>query len=220
MALAGVEGSGARELVRAIAGFERTTGTGEVVDGERTRSLQEATAFVSADRAASLFGNLTIGENVVSRLDDQITGGIGMLRFGRMESLGQELRERFQIKTASLDTPIRSLSGGNQQKVAIAAAVACAPRVLVLEEPTRGVDIGSKAEIYEILRGYATEGHAVVLYCTEMLEVFEVAARLYVVSSGALSEPLDVSGFTDVESLASAASALERHARRTADAAA
>ena len=66
--------------------------------------------------------------------------------------------------------------------------------MLVLEEPTRGVDIGSKAEIYDILRGYAAEGHAVVLYCTEMLEVFEVAASLYVVSDGALSEPLDVSG--------------------------
>jgi ABC-type sugar transport system ATPase subunit len=220
VALAGVEGSGARELVRAIAGFERTSGTGVVVDGERTLALQDATAFVSADRAASLFGNLTVGENVVSRLDTEITGGIGMLRFGRMETLGRELRDRFHIKTASLETPIRSLSGGNQQKVAIAAAVVCAPRVLVLEEPTRGVDIGSKGEIYDILRGYASEGHAVVLYCTEMLEVFEVAASLYVVSDGAMSEPLDVSGFTDVESLASAASALERHARRTADAAA
>jgi ABC-type sugar transport system ATPase subunit len=190
------------------------------VDGERTIPLRDATAFVSADRAASLFTNLTVGENVVSRLDEEITSGIGVLRFGRMDALGRELRDRFHIKTASLETPIRSLSGGNQQKVAIAAAVVCAPRVLVLEEPTRGVDIGSKAEIYDILRSYAAEGHAVVLYCTEMLEVFEVAASLYVVSDGALSEPLDVSAFTDVESLASAASALERHARRTADAAA
>jgi ABC-type sugar transport system ATPase subunit len=220
VALAGVEGSGARELVRALAGFERTTGTGEVVDGERTVALRDATAFVSADRASSLFGNLTVGQNVVSRLDEEITSGIGVLRFGRMEALGRDLRDRFHIKTASLETPIRSLSGGNQQKVAIAAAVVCAPRVLVLEEPTRGVDIGSKAEIYDILRGYAAEGNAVVLYCTEMLEVFEVAASLYVVSDGALSEPLDVSGFADVESLASAASALERHARRAADAAA
>jgi ABC-type sugar transport system ATPase subunit len=130
-----------------------------------------------------------------------------------MEALGQELRERFQIKAATLDTPVRSLSGGNQQKVAIAAAIVCGPRVVVLEEPTRGVDIGSKAEIYDILRGYAAEGHAVVLYCTEMLEVFEVAAQLYVVSDGRLSAPLAVSAYTDVESLASAASALERHAR-------
>jgi ABC-type sugar transport system ATPase subunit len=220
VALAGVEGSGARELVRAIAGFERTTGSAEIVGGEATRGLQDATAFVSADRASTLFSNMTVGENVVARLDDQITGGTGVLRRGRMESLGQELRERFQIKAESLDTPIRSLSGGNQQKVAIASAVVCAPRVLVLEEPTRGVDIGSKAEIYEILRGYAREGHAVVLYCTEMLEVFEVAARLYVVSAGVISEPVDVSSFADVEALAIAASALEQHARDRADTAA
>jgi ABC-type sugar transport system ATPase subunit len=178
------------------------------------------TQFVSADRAASLFSNLSVGDNVVARLDDQITGGLGALRRGRMDTLAQELRERYQIKTADLSTPIRSLSGGNQQKVAIAAAMASRPRVVVLEEPTRGVDIGSKAEIYDILRTYAAEGHAVVLYCTEMLEVFEVAAQLYIVSDGRLSEPIDVSAHADVESLASAASALERHAREAGGAAA
>jgi ABC-type sugar transport system ATPase subunit len=213
IALAGVEGSGARELVRAIAGFERTTGSADVLAGGQTVDRRRGTAFVSADRATSLFSNLSIGDNVVARLDDEITGTAGVLRRGRMEAIGQDLRERFQIKTATLDTPVRSLSGGNQQKVAIAAAIVCAPRVVVLEEPTRGVDIGSKAEIYEILRAYAAEGHAVVLYCTEMLEVFEVAARLYVVSEGRLSEPIDVSAYPDVESLASAASALEAHAR-------
>jgi ABC-type sugar transport system ATPase subunit len=219
VALAGVEGSGARELVRAIAGFEPTTGMIEVLADGRPVDVRRGTAFVSADRSASLFGNLTVGDNIVSRLDDRITGAGGVLRRRRIASLGEELRERFQIKTASLDTPIRSLSGGNQQKVAIAAAVVCEPRVVVLEEPTRGVDIGSKAEIYEILRAYAAEGNAVVLYCTEMLEVFEVAAKLYVVSDGRLSEPVDVAAHGDVESLASAASALERHAREAGAAA-
>ena len=160
-----------------------------------------------------------MGDNVVARLDDEITGAVGVLRRGRMESIAQDLRERFQIKAATLDTPVRSLSGGNQQKVAIAAAIVPGPRVVVLEEPTRGVDIGSKAEIYDILRGYAGEGHAVILYCTEMLEVFEVAARLYVVSEGRLSEPLDVASYPDVESLATAASALEAHARAAGTAA-
>ena len=214
VALAGVEGSGARDVVRGIAGFGRTSGTCEVVrpDGA-TVDARRGTAFVGADRATSLFSNLTVGENIVARLDAQITAGGVVLRPGRIERLGQELRDRFAVKTVDLDTPMRSLSGGNQQKVAIAAAVVAAPRVLVLEEPTRGVDVGSKADIYEILRGYARAGHAVVVYCTELLEVFEVAELLYVVSEGRLSEPLDVSTFADVESLAAEASRLEQHGR-------
>ena len=87
--------------------------------------------------------------------------------------------------------PIRSLSGGNQQKVAIAAAIVKRPEVLVLEEPTRGVDIGSKAEIYRIMREYARSGHAVAIYCTEVPEVFEVADIAYVVSDGMLSDAID-----------------------------
>jgi ABC-type sugar transport system ATPase subunit len=133
--------------------------------------------------------------------------------------LAAEMRDRFSVKTASLDTPIRSLSGGNQQKVAIAAAVICEPSALVLEEPTRGVDIGSKAEIYAILRAFADDSHAVVLYCTEIPEVFDVADLLYVVAEGRLSAPLQVASFPDVEALAAASARLERHASRPGEAA-
>ena len=108
--------------------------------------------------------------------------------------------------------PIRSLSGGNQQKVAIAAAVRARPEVLALEEPTRGIDISSKAEIYEILRGFAADGGAVLLFCTEIPEVYEVADRLQVVSDGQLSPPLEVASFADMEALAKAVASLETHA--------
>ena len=83
-----------------------------------------------------------------------------------MARIADDLRQRFQVKTASIHVPIRSLSGGNQQKVAIAAAIVQRPGVLVLEEPTRGVDIGSKREIYRLMRAYAGTGHAMVIYCT------------------------------------------------------
>ena len=217
VALTGVEGSGARELARALAGFEPTDGEIEV--GGRTGGVAEQVAFVPASRNDSLFSNFTVGDNIVARLGDRISGGAGMLRRARMESLAQEMRDRFSVKTATLDTPIRSLSGGNQQKVAIAAAVICEPSALVLEEPTRGVDIGSKAEIYAILRAFADDSHAVVLYCTEIPEVFDVADLLYVVAEGRLSEPLQVASFPDVEALAAAASRLERHATRPGEAA-
>jgi ABC-type sugar transport system ATPase subunit len=217
VALTGVEGSGARELARAIAGFEPTDGEVDVVG--HPGGVAERVAFVPASRNDSLFGNFTVGDNIVARLGDRISGSAGMLRRARMESLAAEMRDRFSVKTASLDTSIRSLSGGNQQKVAIAAAVICEPSALVLEEPTRGVDIGSKAEIYAILRAFVDESHAVVLYCTEIPEVFDVADLLYVVAEGRLSPPLQVASFTDVEALAAASARLERHASQPGEAA-
>ncbi len=211
VAIVGVEGSGARELVRSIAGFERGSGEIEVAGKPGASAVASQTSFVSADRQSSLFSNLTIGDNMVSRLDREITTRGGALRRGRMTRIALALRDRFRVKAASVDLPIGSLSGGNQQKVAIAAAIVKRPAVLVLEEPTRGVDIGSKREIYRLMRAYAGEGHAVIIYCTEIPEVFETADLAYVVSDGRLSDPLMVTAYPDLEALARAVTRLERH---------
>jgi ABC-type sugar transport system ATPase subunit len=211
VALVGVEGSGARELVRSIAGFERSSGHIEIRERPGDERATEDTSFVSADRQSSLFSNLSVGDNMVSRLTREITTAVGALRRNRMRQIGEELRQSFTVKADSIALPIRSLSGGNQQKVAIAAAIVKRPEVLVLEEPTRGVDIGSKAEIYRLMREYARSGHAVVIYCTEVPEVFEAADLVYVVSDGRLSEPILVMNHVDVESLAMAITRLERH---------
>ncbi|MEO5885056.1 MAG: sugar ABC transporter ATP-binding protein [Candidatus Limnocylindrales bacterium] len=210
LALVGVEGSGARELVRSMAAFEPASGTADLVDAGN--HLADATAFVPADRQASLFGNLTIGDNLVARLGGSIRGPLGVLRRGRMSTIARDAVRRFRVKTDTIARPIRSLSGGNQQKVAIAAAIILRPRILVLEEPTRGVDIGSKREIYRLLRAYASEGNAIVIYCTEVPEIFEAADIVHVVADGRLSAPLIVAAHDDVESLAAVITSLERHA--------
>jgi ABC-type sugar transport system ATPase subunit len=216
-ALSGVEGSGAREIVRACAGLRQLTGDVSIAGKPvRPARLADRVSFVAADRAASLFSNLTVEENLVIRLDSEISRGILGLRPRRMRALAQELRESFHVKSAGLDVGVRSLSGGNQQKVAIAAAVGAGPAVLVLEEPTRGVDISSKAEIYSILRSFAADGGAVLLFCTEIPEVYEVADRLHVVADGRLSDVLEVSAFADMEELAKAVARLETHAGRAA----
>jgi ABC-type sugar transport system ATPase subunit len=211
-ALIGVEGSGAREIVRACAGLRRVHGQilvrGQVV---RPARLQQHVSFVTADRAAGLFSNLTVEENLVIRLDREISRGVLGLRRRKMRTIAERLNADFQIKSAGTDVGIRSLSGGNQQKVAIASAVGSKRRVLVLEEPTRGVDISSKAEIYEILRRFARDGGAVLLFCTEIPEVYEVADRLQVVSRGRLSAPLEVRAFASMESLAKVVASLETH---------
>jgi ABC-type sugar transport system ATPase subunit len=213
VAIVGVEGSGGRELVRSIAGFERTTGSIDIAGHDGGAAATSGTGLVSADRAASLFGNLTIADNMVSRLDREIATRGGVLRRGRMAQVASDLRERFGVKAGSLDRPINSLSGGNQQKVAISAAVVRGPKILVLEEPTRGVDIASKREIYRILRALANEDHAVIMFCTEVPEVFEAADLAYVMSDGRISAPLIVTSYEDVEALARAITRLERHAR-------
>ena len=212
--IVGVEGSGARELVRSIAGFEPGTGHIEVSERVGPAALPKQTGFVPADRSASLFGNMTIGENIVVRLGREIVGLGGGLRRDRMRTIAVDARERYQIKATSLSHRVSSLSGGNQQKLAIAEAMVQRPEVLVLEEPTRGVDIGSKREIYRHLRRYASDGHAIVMFCTETPELFEAADRVYVMSEGRLSRPLEVSAYGDVETLAASVTGLERHSRR------
>ncbi|MEP6639957.1 MAG: sugar ABC transporter ATP-binding protein, partial [Chloroflexota bacterium] len=211
VAIVGVEGSGAREIVRSMAGFEPVTGRTNL--GSTGAQLRDATAYVPADRQASLFSNLTIGDNLVARLSGSIAGPLGALRRGRITQIARDAVKRFHVKTDSIARPIRALSGGNQQKIAIAAAIILRPRILVLEEPTRGVDIGSKREIYRLLREYASEGSAIVIYCTEVPEVFEAADIVHVVSDGQLSGPIAVAAYEDVESLADEITRLERHSR-------
>lgn len=212
LAFVGVEGSGARELIRSLAGFEHATGSIQIAGQPEGEGVQSATAYVSADRRGSLFSNFGVHENIVSRLGrPSIAASSGLLTPRRMLKIATGFVARFMIKVNSVLQPISSLSGGNQQKVAIAAAVARQPRLLVLEEPTRGVDVGSKREIYRILREFAADGHSVVIFCTEVPEVFEAADRLHVVSDGRLSEPVAVATFADVESLASEITRLEQH---------
>jgi ABC-type sugar transport system ATPase subunit len=211
-ALIGVEGSGAREIVRACGGLRRVRGR-IVIEGREVgpAQLPRLVSYLAADRASSLFSNLSVGENLVIRMDHEISRGVLGLRPRRMRAIAEGLRKNFQVKSAGIDIGIRSLSGGNQQKVAIAAAVGAKPAVLALEEPTRGIDISSKAEIYAILRAFAAEGGAALLFCTEIPEVYEVADQLHVVSGGRLSPALEVAQFADMEALAKAVAGLETH---------
>jgi len=205
-ALTGVEGSGARELLRSLGGLEPAHGRFEL-DGVPRRP-GPGVAYVSASRRESLFDNLDVGQNLVIRQADEIASGSIVLHKRRMRALGEEQVRRFGVKTRSTFQGIRSLSGGNQQKVAIAAAIASKPRVLLLEEPTRGVDLGSRREIYRLLWGLSHTGCAVLIFCTETTEVFDAATRVHVVSRGRLLPQIDVTHL-HVEELAADLAALE-----------
>jgi ABC-type sugar transport system ATPase subunit len=213
-AIVGVEGSGSREFVASVAGNEPAVGDATIGGVSGRAALRRLTAYIPASRRSSLFPNFTVAENAAARLGRQDIGlPGGLLSRRRINGVAQAARSSFGVRCASVDAPIGSLSGGNQQKVAIAAALAGRPFVLVAEEPTRGVDVGAKAEIYRLLAEFAASGNAVLVYCTEVTEVYELAATLHVMDLGQLSEPLAVADFETLEALAAAVSSLERHAR-------
>ena len=210
IALVGVEGSGARELLRSFAGLERCTGVMEVGGVAGDAALRHV-AYVPATRQLSLYSNFSVGENLLVRLGYPEIAGRGlMLKKRKMREMAAAAVTRFLVKARSTTQEIRSLSGGNQQKVAIAQALHCAPRILLLEEPTRGVDIHSKAEIYRLLRHYADEGNTVVIFCTEVLEIYEAADKAHVVAHGAIAPSLSVADYDQVEQLATDITRLEQ----------
>ena len=213
IALIGVEGSGARELLRSFAGLESCSGTIEIA-GETGERAHRLSAYVPATRMLSLYSNFSVAENLLVRLGKPEIAGAGMaLKKKRMRQLANEAVGRFLIRARSISQGIRSLSGGNQQKVAIAQALNCAPRLLLLEEPTRGVDIHSKREIYRLLRDYVGAGNTVIMFCTEVLEIYEAADRAHVVVDGGLSRPVVVGDYPHVEALATDIARMERHVR-------
>jgi ABC-type sugar transport system ATPase subunit len=189
IAVTGVEGSGGRELIRSIAGVESASGTVTFARESRSQQLVE---FVAADRSESLYSNLTVAENVLARMTVQGYGKLKLTKPRVRRALAGAAMTTYGIKTASPDAPIRSLSGGNQQKVAIASAMSVSPTMVVLEEPTRGVDLASKAEIYRLLADYAAAGHAVLMFCTEDTEVIAAANRVIVIAAGKLVDDFTI----------------------------
>jgi ABC-type sugar transport system ATPase subunit len=202
LAVIGVEGSGGRELVRSLAGLEAAAPSAG--GGPETRA-----AFLPGDRAASLFPHLSVGGNLVARLGrPRIASSLGFLQKKRAREVASRLTRRYSVRLRSPSQSILELSGGNQQKVACAAAFAADPKILAIEEPTRGVDVSSKADIYSSLREFVQKGGAVVAFCTEASEVFDLADRVAVMHAGAITGLIETSNYAHPEDLAEALGSL------------
>jgi ribose transport system ATP-binding protein len=195
--LAGLLGSGRTELLRAIFGIDQLrSGTIEVdgrmlhVRGARD-ALDAGIALVPEDRARQgLVREHTVGQNTLMSAWKRFSRG-GFVDDGaaRREALG--FVERLAIKTTGLDQSVRDLSGGNQQKVVVARNLSVRPRVLLLDDPTVGVDVGSKREILMQVRGLAAAGDGIVLVSSELEELSGVADRVLVIRDGAVIRVLD-----------------------------
>ncbi len=192
LGLAGLVGSGRTDLARAIFGVDPVE-EGEIrVHGRPVilRSPADAMAlgmgFVPEDRKTQgLFLQMTVRQNtVVARLQELSSRLLGLIDFPRARAEAQRLVEELDIRTPSLEQAVRNLSGGNQQKVIIARWMARAPSILILDEPTRGIDVGAKAEIHALMRRLADQGVAILMISSELPEVLGVSDRVLVMREG------------------------------------
>ena len=182
----GLLGSGRSESVRAIFAADRITGGKVKVNGKDVKitkpkdAMQNGIGYLPEDRKGDgIIQDLSVRENIILAL--QVMNGFTKpFSKAEQEQYADEFIEKLQIKTASKDTPIKSLSGGNQQKVILARWLLTHPQFLILDEPTRGIDVGTKIEIQKLVLQLAEEGVSVTFISSEIEEMLSVCQRLIV----------------------------------------
>jgi rhamnose transport system ATP-binding protein len=196
VALAGLVGAGRSEVARAIFGIDRADAGNVEVDGRRlplgrpAAAMRAGLGFVPEDRRQQgLVMDLSIARNAtLTRMRALTRGG---LIGGRAEKrLAKDWAGRLQLKYHRLDDPVAFLSGGNQQKVVLAKWLATEPKVLIVDEPTRGIDVGTKAEVHRLLSELAGRGVAVLMISSELPEVLGMADRVLVMHEGRITGEL------------------------------
>jgi rhamnose transport system ATP-binding protein len=192
VALAGLVGAGRSEVCRAIFGIDRYDAGDVIVDGARlsngdtAAAIKAGVALVPEDRRQQgLVMELSVQRNATLPRRWALTRG-GLL-FGAAErQAAAAWTQRLQVRAARLSDPVLTLSGGNQQKVVLAKWLATTPRVLIVDEPTRGIDIGTKTEVHRLLSRLAADGVAVLMVSSELPEVLGMADRILVMHEGRL----------------------------------
>jgi ribose transport system ATP-binding protein len=197
LGLAGLVGAGRSEVARAIFGAEPFD-AGEIhLDGRPVHfrspsdAIRAGVAMVPEDRKGlALFLEQPVRSNI-SMVKLPLLAHGGVLRRRGERALAVEEVHRLRIRAPSIESPVRSLSGGNQQKTVLARWLAMRPKLLILDEPTHGVDVGAKTEIYAIIRALAREGVAILLISSELPEVLELSDRIIVMREGRVAAALD-----------------------------
>ena len=198
LGVAGLVGAQRTELMEGIFGIRSTVqGTisykGNELKISRPRdAIQRSIALLTEDRRATgIFGVLPVDDNVaIASLDRYLEAGI-FLNERKIDKLVKDNVAKLSIKTPSNKTLIKSLSGGNQQKVLVARWLANNPDILILDEPTRGIDVGAKYEIYTIIAELARQGKSIIIVSSEMAELLGMSDRILVMCDGRMTGELD-----------------------------
>jgi rhamnose transport system ATP-binding protein len=218
VALAGLVGAGRSEVARAIFGIDRYDAGSVRVSGQPLRrgsptaAMTAGVGFVPEDRRQNgLVMELATADNIalasLSRLRRR-----GLLLASIERRFALDWAKRLQVKFGRLSNPVSSLSGGNQQKVVLAKWLSRQPRVLIVDEPTRGIDIGTKSEVHRLLSSLADDGVAVLMISSELPEVLSVADRILVVREGRLVAALTHAEASEERIIAAATGQAEANA--------
>jgi rhamnose transport system ATP-binding protein len=213
LGLAGLVGSGRTELGRTLFGITPAD-TGSIrLSGDAGRpvrigspraAIASGVAYVPEDRRRhGVVADLPVAANVTLAILDAITRR-GLLQAAEENALAEAMVTRLGVKTSSITAPVRHLSGGNQQKVALGRWLATGPRVLILDEPTQGVDVGAKADIHGLMGDLAAEGLAILMISSELPEVLGMSDRVAVMRGGTIVRTFDRADATPERVMAAA----------------
>ncbi|HEY3324758.1 MAG TPA: sugar ABC transporter ATP-binding protein [Planctomycetota bacterium] len=194
LGFAGLVGAGRTELACGMFGAEPFDSGAMLLDGKavRTRSPAEAIAsgiaYLTEDRKLQgLFLGMPIRENCIAAHLTHFTDGLGFIKESAVTKFAEDNRAAFNIVAPSVQQRVGNLSGGNQQKVLLSMWLGIPPKVLIVDEPTRGVDIGAKAEIYRLLRQLASSGVGIIMISSELEEILGMSDRVLVLREGRLA---------------------------------
>jgi simple sugar transport system ATP-binding protein len=206
LGITGRLGSGRTELALSLFGMNPPNSGEILIDGKTTPlhhnrdAIQQGIAYVSEDRLSiGLVMPQSIADNIVVSVLDRIKGLLGFIDRGKRSGTIDRWVNDLHIKTKTANRPVRELSGGNQQRVVLAKWLATNPRILVLDSPTVGVDVGAKAGIYQIVDDLAARGLAIILITDEVEEALHQSHRIIVMRSGSISAEYSPTQVTEAE---------------------
>ncbi|WP_435006568.1 sugar ABC transporter ATP-binding protein [Tundrisphaera lichenicola] len=192
LGLAGLIGAGRTELAKVIFGLTPADAGVILLDGEKVeidspgKAVESGIAYVPEDRRKhGVILEMSVASNATLATLDQVST-LGMIDFGKEREVAADLIQRLGVKTASMVSAVGDLSGGNQQKVALARWLAARPSVLILDEPTQGVDVGAKSEIHRLMGDLAAKGMAIVMISSELPEILGMSDRVAVMRGGTI----------------------------------
>jgi ribose transport system ATP-binding protein len=194
--MAGLMGAGRTELAETLFGVRRMLSGSVAIDGRAVKLTRPADAIqagiflIPEDRRID---GLILDDNVKHNISIAMLpalSSMGLVSFGRERHLAEAMCERFRVRTPSIGQMVGNLSGGNQQKVVLAKWLSRTPRLLILDEPTRGIDIGAKSEIYALMDELANQGAAILMISSDLEEILGMSDRVLVMHEGSLAGPL------------------------------
>ena len=190
----GLLGAGKTELAETLFGLAPYEKGSIYIEGREARirspidAIESGLGFVTESRLADgIFALLSVKENASVTIFDQLSNWLGVIDRKEQRRRVDEVASRLGVRSAGLDQLIMNLSGGNQQKVVLGKWLLRNPKLLILDEPTRGIDVGAKREFYRILERLSEEGAAILLISSELDEVYDLSDRIIVMQGGRMS---------------------------------